>query len=73
MYISQKQLDKYKALCKQVKNIELTEQEAREEAVRLVILYKAIYRPVTKEMFERLKQRDAEYSQAGVLNEKKND
>lgn len=64
MHISQKQVDKYKALCKRLKGVELSDQTAREEATRLAILFKAIYRPITKEMFERLKLRDVEYSQA---------
>lgn len=56
MHISQKQVDKYKALCKE-KGVELTDQTAREEATRLAILFKAIYKPITKEMYKRLQER----------------
>ncbi len=58
LHISQKQVDKYKALCKKLKGIELTDQEAREEATKLAILFKAIYRPITKEQYQRLQERD---------------
>ena len=71
LHISQKQLDKYKALCKEIRNIELTDQEAMEGAAKLIILYKAIYKPITKDMFQRLKQRDAEYIQEALEKAKK--
>lgn len=57
MHISQKQVDQYKALCKELKGVELSDQTARDEATRLAILFKAIYRPVTKEMYARLQAR----------------
>ena len=70
MHISQKQVDKYKALCKKLNGVELSDQVARDEATRLAILFKAIYKPITKEMYARLQAR-RELEAVGNLEKEK--
>ena len=65
MQIPPVQLEKFKNIYKQEFGIELTDQEAEEEGMKVLILMKAIYRPIPKDMFNRLVLRDAEYNQAG--------
>lgn len=48
MQIPKKQLDKFKLIFKEKLGIELTEEEAKEEAGKILMLYKTIYRPLPK-------------------------
>ena len=51
MQIPPKQLEKLKAIYKQL-GVEFTDQEAQEEGTKMLILMKAIYKPIPKKQLE---------------------
>lgn len=53
MHISPKQLEKFKSIYKQEFGIELSDQEAMEKGMRLLLGFKAVYRPISKEQYQR--------------------
>lgn len=48
MRIPEKQLAKFKLIFKEKLGIELTDDEAKEEATKVLMLFKTIYRPLPK-------------------------
>jgi hypothetical protein len=57
MEISSEQLESFRSLYVKNLGIELTPQEALEKALSLLGLMKNIYRPITKEQFDQVTQR----------------
>ncbi len=55
--ISKESLDKYKAIYKNKFDKELSDQEALEQATKLVRLIEIVYKPMSKEDFERVRER----------------
>ena len=60
MTISKEYLDKYKQIYKKKFHKDISDQEALEQATKLLCLVKAIYRPMTKEDYKRLQKRREE-------------
>lgn len=58
MHISPKQLEKFKSIYKQEFRVELSDCEAHEKGMRLLLGFKAIYRPITKEQYQRLQEEE---------------
>lgn len=58
MHISPKQLAKLKQIYLQELGIELSDQEAMEKGMRLLLGFKAFYRPITKEQYKRLQEEE---------------
>ena len=48
MQIPEGQLEKFKLICKEHLGIDLTDEEAKEEATKVLMLMKIIYRPLPK-------------------------
>ena len=48
MQIPPKQLEKFKLICKEHLGIDLTDEEAKEEATKVLMLMKIIYKPLPK-------------------------
>lgn len=55
MQIPPKQLEKFKLIMKE-NGINLTDEQAREEGLKLLTFFKAIYRPITVEEYEQYKK-----------------
>ena len=55
--ISQKELEKFKAIYKKKTGIDLPDQDALEKATKLFTLVKAIYKPMTKEEYDMVQKR----------------
>jgi len=58
--ISQKELEKFKAIYKKKTGIDLPDQDALEKATKLFTLVKAIYKPMTKEEYDMVQKRREE-------------
>ena len=58
--ISEKELKKFKAIYKKEFGIELSDQDALESATKLLRLVEIIYKPMTKEEYERVQKRREE-------------
>ena len=56
--VSEEALKEYKKLYKEEFNEEISDEKATEEAVNLLTLFNAIYRPVKKEWLEELEKKD---------------
>ncbi len=56
MQIPEGQLEKFKLICKEQIGIDLTDEQAREEGLKLLIFFKAIYKPITVEEYEQFKK-----------------
>lgn len=50
--LSDKALQEFKRIFKEEKGFELSDEEAVEEAIALLTLYNAVYRPIKKEWLE---------------------
>jgi hypothetical protein len=50
-------LDKYKQIYKKKFHKDISDQEALEQATKLLCLVKAIYKPMTKEDYKKLQER----------------
>jgi len=61
--VSEEALKEYKKLYKEEFNEEISDEKATEEAVNLLTLFNAIYRPVKKEWLEELKKKEAKNSE----------
>lgn len=57
MEISSEQVESFRSLYAKKFNIELTPREALEKALSLLGLMKIVYRPITKEQFNQVTQR----------------
>ena len=57
MFIPATQLEKFKRIYKQEFNIKLSDQEAMEKGTRLLIGIKAMYRPISKDQYQKLQER----------------
>jgi hypothetical protein len=57
MEISVEQLEKFRGIYNTKFGIELTPQQALEKALSLLDLMKIVYRPITKEQFDQVTQR----------------
>jgi hypothetical protein len=53
-------LDKYKQIYKKKFHKDISDQEALEQATKLLCLVKAIYKPMTKEDYKKLQRRREE-------------
>jgi hypothetical protein len=60
MMISEKALKEFKAIYKKKFSIELSDQEALESATKLLKLVEIVYKPMTKEEYERVQKRREE-------------
>lgn len=56
MQIPEKQLEKFKLICKEHTGINLTDEQAREEGLALLTFFRAIYKPITVEEYEQFKK-----------------
>lgn len=56
MQIPERQLEKFKLICKEHLGINLTDEQAREEGLKLLIFFKAIYKPISVEEYEQYKK-----------------
>jgi len=54
--ISEKALKEYKAIYKKEYGVDLPDEEALEQATKLLNLMKIIYRPISKEDYEKLQK-----------------
>ncbi|MFA5208389.1 MAG: hypothetical protein WC428_07150 [Candidatus Paceibacterota bacterium] len=54
--ISEKALKEYKAIYKKEYGINLSDKEATEQATKLLSLMKVIYRPISKEDYEKFQK-----------------
>jgi hypothetical protein len=61
--ISEKALKEYKTIYKKEYGIDLSDKEALEQATRLLNLMKIIYRPISKDDYEKLQKRREETKQ----------
>ncbi|MBI3591688.1 MAG: hypothetical protein HY094_09975 [Candidatus Melainabacteria bacterium] len=60
MHIPYEQLQQFKNIYKQEFGIELTDEEAYEKEMRLMMGMKAIYSPIIKEKYTRLEREEKE-------------
>ncbi len=58
--ISEKALKEFKEIYKKEFDIDLSDQDALDKATKLLNLIKAVYRPMTKEDYERVQKRREE-------------
>lgn len=58
--ISEKALKEYKAIYKKEYGVDLPDEEALEQATKLLNLMKIIYRPISKDNYEKLQKRREE-------------
>lgn len=58
--ISEKALKEFKAIHKKKFDIELSDQDALESATKLLRLVEIVYKPMTKEEYERVQKRREE-------------
>ena len=58
--ISEKALKEFKAIYKKKFDIELSDQDALESATKLLRLAEIVYKPMTKEEYERVQKRREE-------------
>jgi len=58
--ISEEMLKKYKAIYRKKFGRNISDQEALEQATKLLTLVKAIYKPMTKEDLDKLNKRRSE-------------
>ncbi|MFA5232523.1 MAG: hypothetical protein WC410_02560 [Candidatus Paceibacterota bacterium] len=58
--ISEKALKEYKAIYKKEYGVDLSDEEALEQATKLLNLMKIIYKPISKEDYEKLQKRREE-------------
>ncbi len=52
MQIPPQQLEKFKLICKEHLDLNLTDEETKEEAIKVLMLMKAIYKPIPKNQSE---------------------
>ena len=55
--ISKEHLDKFKKIYKEQFGIELSEQDALEKATKCLRLVELVYKPITKEDYDKLQKR----------------
>jgi hypothetical protein len=58
--ISNKALEEYKKIYKEEFGVDISDERALEQAINLLTLMKAIYRPITKEDYDNLQKRRKE-------------
>lgn len=56
--LSQKALEEFKAIWKEQFDEEISNEKATEEAINLLTLMNAVYRPIKKDWLKELKKRD---------------
>ena len=61
--ISEKALEKFKTIYKKEFDIDLSDQDSLESATKLLRLVEIIYKPMTKEEYERVQKRREETKQ----------
>jgi len=58
--ISKEHLDKFKEIYKKKTGKDISDQDALESAIKLITLVKAVYRPMTKDDYDKVQKRRAE-------------
>ena len=58
--LSDKALEEFKKIWREEKGEDISDEKAAEEAINLLTLMNAIYRPIKKEWVEELEQKDDE-------------
>jgi hypothetical protein len=51
--LTKEQIEKFKAIYRKNFNKEISDEDAYEQGIKLVCLFKQIYRPMTKEEYEK--------------------
>jgi hypothetical protein len=62
--ITKEDLEKFKALYKKHFDKELTDQEALDQAIKLLTIVDIVYRPIKKEWLDELEQKDKNKQQS---------
>lgn len=56
MVLSKKAIDEYRQICREEQGRELTYEKAHDEALKLLRLFKLVYRPIPKEVLKEYEQ-----------------
>lgn len=54
--LSKKAVEEYRQICKEEQGRELTYAEAQDEALKMLQMFKVIYRPIPKEVLKKYEQ-----------------
>lgn len=64
--LTDEQIEKYRELYKKHFGKEISKAEALEQGTKLINLIEAVYKPMTKEEFEKLEERRKEINNNGI-------